>query len=86
MTRRDLLWRGGGLVFFSAACATGLAMGPDASGGLGLLCLTAALVGAVLMIQGKRVPAALRIERSRHRELPQVIHARRLRQCDRGKV
>ncbi len=77
MTRRDLLWRGTGAAVFAIACTTSLAKGSDASASLGLLCFAAALFGAVLMIQGKRVSAALRIERSRHRALPQAIHERR---------
>lgn len=84
MRRRDSLWRGVGVVVFAAACGTGLARGPDASASLALLCFAAALFGAVLIIQGKRVSAALRIERSRHRELPQAIHARRGRRVGDG--
>lgn len=79
MTRRDLFWRGGGAAIFAVACATGSATGSSARPSLALLCFAAALFGAVLMIQGKRVSAALRIERSRHRELPQAIYARRRR-------
>ncbi|MGH6616562.1 hypothetical protein [Sphingomonas sp.] len=79
MTRRDLMWRGGGAAIFALACAAGLAKGPDASASMGLLCFALALFGAVLMVQGKRVSAALRIERGRHRRLPQAIHERRCR-------
>ena len=79
MTRRDMLWRGAGAAVFAVACTTGLAKGSDASASLGLLCFAAALFGAVLTVQGKRVSAALRIECSRHRGLPQAIHERRCR-------
>lgn len=81
MTRRDLLWRGGGAALFAIACAAGLARGSEAGASLGLLCFAGALFGAVLMIQGKRVSAALRIERSRHRGLPQAIQERRRRRA-----
>lgn len=80
MTRRDLAWRGAGLAIFAGACAVSVANEAGSKGGsLGLIWFALAFVGVVLIIQGKRVPAALRIERSRHRELPLAIHARRRR-------
>jgi hypothetical protein len=38
-----------------------------------------ALIGLVLIVQGKRVAAAVRVERSRHRALLAAIRARRAR-------
>lgn len=79
MTRRDAVWRGTGLAVFLAALTTAL-IGPVAiRDGLVLPCFVAAIGGIVLMVQGKRVPAVWRIERSRHRDLPQAIRARRHR-------
>lgn len=75
MTRRDLAWRSAGVALFATATAIGLQDG--LSGDVKLLGFALALVGLVLIVQGRRVPAAWRIERSRHRALTQAIHARR---------
>jgi hypothetical protein len=81
MTHRDLKWRACGVAAFSAACAIGAIIGPDAASTPGLFCFALALAGAVLIIQGKRVAAVFRIERSRHRALAQSIHDRRRRRA-----
>jgi hypothetical protein len=74
------MWRGVG----AAALVTGYAIGafadPAASLAAGVATLggfVMAITGLILMVQGRRVPAAIRIELSRHRLLPQAIHARR---------
>lgn len=81
MTRRDLAWRvSGGAI---GACGFLLSHADldnadlnTLSGACGFIL---AIVGLVLLIQGKRIPLALRIERSRHRELPLAIALRRSR-------
>ena len=74
MTRRDLAWRLGGLALFAAASGIGLSnrsMASDAPGAidilLGLLGFILAIAGAVLLVQGKRVPIVLLAERRRYR-------------------
>lgn len=77
MTRRDLAWRASGIVVFAAAATLGiLSRGGDAAV-LGLPAFCLAVLGTVLILQGRRVPAALRIERSEHRALARAIHERR---------
>lgn len=79
MTHRDIAWRSFGGALFLMGAVIGL---NDRVGGgsfPGLAGFLVALFGFVLIVQGKRVPAALRIERSRHKGLPQSIHARRRR-------
>lgn len=76
LKRRDLAWRGLGLGILALAGAIGPGEMFGVGGGLGLVAFVAAAIGLVLVIQGRRVPAALRIERSRHRALPEVIHRR----------
>lgn len=77
MTHRDLAWRGTGVALLAIATAIGL--GDRFDGGAALLGLGVALAGLVLIVQGKRVPAAWRVELSRHRTLAQAIRARRHR-------
>lgn len=86
MTRRDLIWRGGGLMLFALACVLGMIKQVDASGSLGLLGFALALFGMVMVIQGRHIPAALKIERGRHRDLPLAIHARRRRRSGDGEA
>lgn len=74
MTGRDALWRGAGAATFAGAIGTCALPGIGVA--VQLLCFVLAVAGIVLMIQGRRVPAALRIELSAHRSLPQAIHAR----------
>lgn len=77
MTRRDLAWRGLGVALVGVAAATRLAEGANTDAGLSLLAFALTLGGLVLIVQGKRVPAAFRVERSRHRLLAQAIRERR---------
>lgn len=82
MKRRDLAWRGLGLGIVALAGAIGPGGGLGTGVGTGFVAFITALIGLVLLVQGKRVPAALRIERSRHRTLPEAIH-RRVTRSDR---
>lgn len=83
MTQRDLLWRIAGVSLiiagaFATRATTAAAGSADIVGLFGLL---VAAGGLLLLLGGKRVMLALRVERSRHRELPGAIrsarHARR---------
>ncbi|MEG3175157.1 hypothetical protein U1872_02875 [Sphingomonas sp. RB3P16] len=77
MTHRDLAWRGLGTGLIVVAAIVRILDASGAHAGLGLLAFLLVVAGLVLIFQGKRVPAALRIERSRHRLLAQAIHDRR---------
>lgn len=86
MIRRDVAWRAGGLALFAAGCAVGLLdelvtpVGPALPGAVtGPLSFAVAVLGLVLLVQGKRVPVFWRVERGRHRDLPAAIHLRRRR-------
>lgn len=79
MTRRDLFWRSAGAVMVGAGYLATLAA-TDAGGAadiVGLAGIFMAAAGLLFILGGKRVVLALRVERSRHRELPSVIHASR---------
>ncbi|WP_242137804.1 MULTISPECIES: hypothetical protein [unclassified Sphingomonas] len=82
MTQRDIAWRSLGVALFVAGAAIGVSSRLGESSVPGLAGFLLALFGFVLVVQGKRVPAAFRVERSRHRSLPQSIHARRSRRMD----
>lgn len=79
MTQRDLFWRAAGGGFIAAGY--GVSRAAESAGGaaaiFGLFGIMVAAAGLLLLLAGKRVPMALRIERSRHRELPMAIKARR---------
>lgn len=79
MTRRDIAWRGLGVALLAVAGIGEAWSGGDAGQGMGVFGFALAVIGLVLVVQGRRVPAALRIERSQHRLLAQAIHARRRR-------
>ncbi|MGH6633551.1 hypothetical protein [Sphingopyxis sp.] len=77
MTQRDLFWRAAGAALVGAGyvlthVATGA--GADLVGIVGLL---VAATGLLLLLAGKKAMLALRVERSRHRELPGAIRASR---------
>lgn len=83
MTVRDFRWRIGGstllaMGYFTVHAAAQAAGSADL---LGLLGFLVAAVGLLLLIGGRRVALALKVERSRHRALPAAIrtahHARR---------
>lgn len=84
MTRRDFTWRGRGVGVVGVAIAIGGGARGITDAVLGLPAFCLALLGIVLVVQGKRVPAALRIERSRHRMLAQAIRDRHRRRPDDG--
>lgn len=78
--RRNLAWRAAGLLMVVAGYAANIACDPD-KGFASLIELGGFLLmiaGLVLIVQGRRVGMALRIERSGHRALPLAIHSRRL--------
>lgn len=79
MTGCDLVWRGAGLLTFAVAITIGAGGWLGTGAAIVLPCFALTIFGIVLMAQGKRVPAVWRVERSRHRALPQAIHARRCR-------
>lgn len=74
MTARDLRWRAGGLVLLAAAGAAGV--WADSHPAWGLPAFALAVAGAILLIQGRHVPLAFRVERGRHRHLPSILKAR----------
>jgi hypothetical protein len=76
MTRRDILWRGIGVVLAVGACGVAAAMNGAA---LAMLVFPIALLGLTLMINGKRVMVVLRAERHGHGHTAEAIHAVRLR-------
>lgn len=71
MRARNLVWRSAGVALFGVAVAIGLA--DRVGSGVKLVGFALALFGLVLIVQGARVAAAWRIERSRHRALAQSI-------------
>lgn len=80
MTRRDLHWRLGGLALFAAAAGLGFASHADAvqsnaglNAPLGVVAFLLYLAGAVLVIQGERLPRAWA---ARHVARPQRPAAR----------
>jgi hypothetical protein len=77
-----MAWRTTGVVLAAAGSLPGLLGRYYDDPGLGLLGFVFAVIGLVLIIQGKRVPAALRIELSRHRMLPEAIRTYRQRRLD----
>jgi hypothetical protein len=69
-----------GAVAMATGCAIGALVDTGRSatfGGVALLGFALAMGGLILVVQGKRVAAAIRIERGRHRLLPTAIDARR---------
>lgn len=84
MTHRDRFWRGVGVALVVVASAVRMTQGVETHVGAGLAAFLLMLAGLVLIVQGKRVPAALRVECSRHRLLAQAIRNRRLRRSGDG--
>ncbi|EQB07642.1 hypothetical protein [Novosphingobium lindaniclasticum] len=80
MTRRDLLWRGGGASLFVCGPTAALLTPNGAAGLQEIMTLTGigvTILGLVLIVQGKKAALALRVERSSHRMLPTLIRTRR---------
>ncbi|RZT46355.1 hypothetical protein EV283_3295 [Sphingomonas sp. BK036] len=80
MTRRDIVWRGIGVMLAVAAYGVAAAMNGSA---LAMLVFPIALLGLTLMINGKRVVVVLRAERHGHGHTAEAIHAVRLRRSRR---
>lgn len=82
MSGHDLAWRAAGITMMVAgAASTAIA---DVALGVTLAGFALAIAGVILAVQGDRVPLAIRIERSRHRDLPARVHARRVRRRSPG--
>jgi hypothetical protein len=81
MIRRDMPWRGIGLVLAAGASGAAAAMNGSAQA---MLVFPIALLGLTLMINGKRVAVVLRAERHGHGHTAQAIHAVRLRRTRRA--
>lgn len=77
MTRRDRLWRAAGAVLATGGCA-GAALDSDGSP-MTLLFFVSAIVGIVLMLNGKRVAVLWQAERRGHCDTVAAIHAQRVR-------
>lgn len=77
MKHRDLAWRGLGAGLITAAATLRIADGDSGHVIVSLFGFSLMLAGLVLVIQGKRVSAALRVECGRHRLLAQTIRDRR---------
>lgn len=80
MTRRDILWRSLGAVLSLVGPACELLAPGDSGGARGMLTLlffALTVLGIVLLIQGRKVALAVRIDGSRHRMLPELIRSRR---------
>ena len=76
MTGRNNAWRAAGVVMILGGVGSTVT---DPGVGVTLAGFVLAMAGIVFVVQGRRVAVALRIERSRHRELPIILHARRVR-------
>ncbi len=76
MTGRDFGWRALGAALVVGSYVLLALAPPDVGTAIALIGFAAAIAGVVLLVQGKRVAAALRVERGRHRELPRAVHAR----------
>lgn len=75
MTRRDLGWRGAGLLLTGLACAAAVRSDTAAAA----LLLPLALLGLPLIFHGKHVGQAIRAGRHGHPRTAQAIHAARRR-------
>ena len=79
MRLRDIAWRSVGVGLVGIAAVLRVIARPETQNLLSLAALFLILLGLVLIVQGRRVPAAMRVECSRHRLLPQAIRDRRRR-------
>lgn len=77
MTRRDRLWRAAGVILFVGGCAAS-AVDTDGSP-LTLLYFGSAILGIVLILNGKRVAIFWQAERRGHCDTAAAIRAERLR-------
>lgn len=80
MKPRDVIWRGVGAMLYAGGTAGALLIPvsrAQAQSAVILVCMLAGLSGLVLLVQGKKVMLALRVENSSHRLLPALIRSRR---------
>lgn len=77
MTRTDLAWRAAGAALTVGGCLAGCLHRPGTP--VTLLYFMAAILGIVLMLNGKRVAVVLKAERRNHQHTAGIIHARRVR-------
>lgn len=80
MTRRDLAWRATGLTLSLGGCAADMVHRSGSP--LTLLYFLAAIIGIVLVLNGKRVATAWKAERRGHWNTAATIHERRVRRHD----
>lgn len=77
MTRRDLRWRAAGALLFAGGCAGPLL---SAAGSAWVILHSAlAIIGLVLMANGKRVVVIFQAERRGHCDTAAAVRAARLR-------
>lgn len=82
MTGRDLVWRTAGACLFVCACAASK-IARDGSPWV-VLDFLVAILGIVLVLNGKRVAVAIRAERRGHCNTAAAIHAARARRRHRS--
>ncbi|OAN57617.1 hypothetical protein [Sphingomonas sp. TDK1] len=75
----DRLWRAAGAILLITGGLAGALsdLGDGEGSAVLLLGFPLAMLGLVLAVQGRRAPLAIRVECSRHRLLPERLHARR---------
>lgn len=76
MTRRDASWRAAGASLIGGALVIALM---SEGSPLIVILFPVALIGLVLIINGKKVATALRAERRGHCHTAEVIHTQRVR-------
>lgn len=77
MTQRDLFWRATGAALVGIGYVLTRVATEAGTDLVGIVSLLVAAAGLLLLLAGKKAVLALRVERSRHRELPGAIRASR---------
>jgi hypothetical protein len=77
VTQRDLIWRTTGAALVGIGYVLTRVATEAAADLVGIVGLLVAAAGLLLLLAGKKAVLALRVERSRHRELPGAIRASR---------
>lgn len=77
MTQRNLFWRTTGAALVGIGYVLTRVATDAAADLVGIVGLLVAAAGLLLLLAGKKAVLALRVERSRHRELPGAIRASR---------
>lgn len=77
MIQRDLFWRTAGAALVGIGYVLTRVATEAAADLVGIVGLLVAAAGLLLLLAGKKAALALRVERSRHRELPGAIRASR---------